>query len=61
MHQFRIGQAAKLLGVSADTVRRLADAGELKTTRTTGGHRVVDGSDLAATQPTRVVITSLKM
>ena len=47
MRQFRIGQAAELLGVSADTVRRLADAGELKTTRTAGGHRVIDGSDLA--------------
>ena len=47
MHTFRIGQAAELLGVSADTVRRWADGGRLRTTRTDGGHRVVDGRDLA--------------
>ncbi len=47
MSEFRIGQAAELLAVSPDTVRRLADAGEIKTRRTTGGHRVVDGATLA--------------
>lgn len=47
MSEFRIGQAAELLGVSPDTVRRLADGGELKTRRTDGGHRVVDGAALA--------------
>ena len=47
MSNFRIGQAADLLGVSADTVRRWADGGRLRTTRTDGGHRVVDGRDLA--------------
>jgi molybdopterin-binding protein len=47
MREFRIGQAADLLGVSADTVRRLADGGELETRRTEGGHRVVDGASLA--------------
>jgi molybdopterin-binding protein len=45
--EFRIGQAAELLGVSADTVRRLADGGQLETRRTDGGHRVVDGASLA--------------
>jgi molybdopterin-binding protein len=45
--EFRIGQAAELLGVSPDTVRRLADRGELVTRRTAGGHRVVDGASLA--------------
>jgi molybdopterin-binding protein len=45
--EFRIGQAAELLGVSPDTVRRLADGGQLATRRTTGGHRVVDGLALA--------------
>lgn len=45
--EFRIGQAAELLGVSPDTVRRLADGGELQTRRTEGGHRVVDGVALA--------------
>ncbi len=47
MSEFRIGQAAELLGVSADTVRRWADDGRLATRRTEGGHRVVDGAVLA--------------
>jgi molybdopterin-binding protein len=46
--EFRIGQAAELLGVSPDTVRRWTDEGRLETRRTGGGHRVVDGADLAA-------------
>ena len=45
---YRIGQAAELLGVSVDTVRRWADGGELPSTRTTGGQRMVDGAALAA-------------
>jgi molybdopterin-binding protein len=48
MSEFRIGQAAELLGVSPDTVRRLADRGLLVTRRTAGGQRVVDGVSLAA-------------
>jgi molybdopterin-binding protein len=47
MQRFRIGQAAALLGVSTDTVRRWADSGELTTTRSDGGHRLIDGPDLA--------------
>ena len=47
MASFRIGEAADLLGVSVDTVRRWADAGRLATTRTAGGHRVVDAVALA--------------
>jgi len=35
------------MGVSADTVRRLADSGRLKTVRTTSGRRQVDAVDLA--------------
>jgi molybdopterin-binding protein len=46
--ELRIGQAAELLGVSADTVRRWADDGRLPTRRTTGGQRIVDGAALAA-------------
>lgn len=47
MTTFRIGQAAELLGVSTDTVRRWAEAGRLPTTRTAGGQRVVGGEALA--------------
>lgn len=50
----RIGQAAELLRVSPDTVRRLIDSGQLKTIRTGGGQRMIDGAVLArymAAQP----------
>lgn len=48
MTQLRIGQAAELLGVSVDTVRRLVDAGEVVGSRSEGGQRHVDGASLAA-------------
>lgn len=47
MREWRLGEAAEVLGVSPDTVRRLADAGRIKTRRTTGGQRMVDGASLA--------------
>ena len=47
MSKFKIGEAAQLLGVSSDTVRRWADAGRLITDRTTGGHRTIPGTELA--------------
>ena len=47
MSEYRIGQAATLLGVSVDTVRRWSDSGRLPSTRTEGGHRLVDGAALA--------------
>ncbi|MED5393948.1 MAG: TOBE domain-containing protein [Actinomycetota bacterium] len=47
MSQFKMGEAAQLLGVSTDTVRRWADAGRLATERTEGGHRTVAGTELA--------------
>ena len=47
MPYFKPSQAADLLGVSVDTVRRWADEGRLQTTKSDGGHRLVDGKDLA--------------
>ena len=47
MPVYRAGQAAELLGVSVDTVRRWADAGLLRTQRSEGGQRLIDGADLA--------------
>jgi molybdopterin-binding protein len=43
----RIGQAADLLRVSPDTVRRLVDTGHIKTARSAGGQRQIDGVALA--------------
>ena len=54
MPRLRIGQAAELLRVSPDTVRRLVDSGEVKTVRSTGGQRLIDSAALArymAAQP----------
>jgi molybdopterin-binding protein len=48
MREFKMGEAAALLGVSADTVRRLADARKLRSRRTRGGQRLVDGRSLAS-------------
>ena len=47
MVAYRLGHAARLLGVSVDTVRRYVDNGRLKASRTAGQHRMVDGADLA--------------
>lgn len=44
---YRMAQAASLLGVSVDTVRRWADAERFPTRPDAGGHRVVDGAALA--------------
>jgi len=44
---YRIGQAADLLGVSVDRLRRWADEERIATDRTAGGHRVIDGAALA--------------
>jgi molybdopterin-binding protein len=44
---FRISEAATLLGVSDDTLRRWADAGRIATSHDESGRRTVAGSDLA--------------
>ncbi len=44
---FTVGQTAELLGVSADTVRRWIDGGEIPAVRSEGGRRSVDGEGLA--------------
>ena len=46
-NSLRIGQAAELLQVSADTVRRLVDSGQIKTARSAGGQRKIDRAALA--------------
>jgi molybdopterin-binding protein len=46
--KFRVSEAAALLGVSDDTVRRWADAGRLDLSREPGTPAVVDGGQLAA-------------
>jgi len=47
MPRYRLGQAAKTLGVSVDTVRRMVDAGRLVAVRTKGGQRMIEGESLA--------------
>ncbi len=47
MPHFRIREAASLLGVSDDTVRRWVDAGDLAASADDAGRKVVDGAELA--------------
>jgi len=47
MPQFRVREAAELLGVSDDTLRRWADAGRFATTTDSAGRVAVDGVVLA--------------
>jgi molybdopterin-binding protein len=47
MPNYRLGQAAKMLGVSTDTVRRMVDDGRLTAIRSAGGQRLIDGASLA--------------
>jgi molybdopterin-binding protein len=55
MPQYTVGQAAELLGVSRDTVRRWADRGDLKMSRTPGGRRRLDGAGLARYAQTKAI------
>jgi molybdopterin-binding protein len=47
MQDYSVGEAAGLLGVSADTVRRWIDGGSLDATRTVNGRRQIEGAELA--------------
>ncbi|MBP2321195.1 molybdopterin-binding protein [Kibdelosporangium banguiense] len=47
MPTFRFAEAARLLGVSDDTIRRWADAGDLTAGLDASGRKVVDGAELA--------------
>ncbi len=47
MQRYRVSEAADLLGVSSDTVRRWTDSGRLAVTKGPGGRRLIDGADLA--------------
>lgn len=48
MAQLRISDAAALLGVSDDTLRRWADSGRVRLVRGANGRAAVDGPELAA-------------
>ncbi len=59
MTALRIADAARLLGVSDDTIRRWADAGRLEATTDAAGRRVIEGVELArfaGEQPTRPML-----
>ncbi|AKE92226.1 TOBE domain-containing protein [Rhodococcus aetherivorans] len=47
MTQIRIKDAARLLGVSDDTVRRWIDQGALPAGKDAAGRKIVEGADLA--------------
>ncbi|HEX5404527.1 MAG TPA: TOBE domain-containing protein [Pseudonocardiaceae bacterium] len=64
MPQFRFSEAARLMGVSDDTVRRWVDTNQLSSGKDAVGRKVVDGAELAqfaktqarqVTDPTNVV------
>jgi len=44
---YRIGEAAEILGVRVETLRRWERGGKLRTTRTSGGQRLVSASEVA--------------
>lgn len=45
--EVRIGEAAEMVGVSVDTVRRWAETGRLRTRRSPGGQRLVPLSEVS--------------
>lgn len=64
---YRIGEAAEVVGVRVETLRRWEREGKLSTTRTTGGQRRVPAQEVArllaerrATQPSPPVAQSTR-
>ena len=47
MPSYRVREAAELLGVSDDSLRRWADTGRVATSTDSAGRRVIDGVELA--------------
>ncbi len=47
MHTYRISEAAALMGVSDDTLRRWVDSGRLRAERDEQGRRIIPGPELA--------------
>jgi molybdopterin-binding protein len=65
MATYKVADAAGLLGVSPDTMRRWLDSGRLQSKQTTGGgRRLIDGKELArfaetlASAPTAAAVAS---
>jgi molybdopterin-binding protein len=47
MESYRIGEAAKAIGVRVETLRRWERSGKLATERTSGGQRVIPAAEVA--------------
>ena len=47
MRTYRISEAAELLGVSSDTMRRWAEAGRVAVVADAAGRQAIDGAELA--------------
>lgn len=47
MRKLKVGEVAEVLGVSASTVRRMTESGEIKSERLTNGYRVYDQKAVA--------------
>ncbi len=58
--RLRIGQAAEILGVSVDTLRRWADTGALRIARSDGGQRLVTPREVRRLLGRRRVDTPLR-
>jgi molybdopterin-binding protein len=51
--KIRVGEAAEIIGVSVDTVRRWGSAGKLRVSRSRGGQRLVAMSEVRRIQADR--------